>query len=299
MKSPESGQTCWNGSSLPFYFRNRPYLGPLFLDLFASRPLSQLPLFVSWRLDPPGSGHRCLCSGLEHPSREIVCANPPWSLIGRVLSLLHSQGVQELVPVAQVWKAQAWYTMLLQLLVRVSILIPRLPDTIQSVWLNNLPDITPQLAMPVNYIHQQCEGSYLSQTATDLVLSSWMDKSTKSYNSSLRKRASWCAEWNKNPISDPISDIADFLAKLYKKGYQHRSLNAYCSAISSTHEKVDGQMVGQHPTIVRVLKGAYNKRPPYQVLHYMGSVQGHSYIVSLGENDALTLNLLSPWHCWL
>ena len=49
-------------------------------------------------------------------------ANPPWGLIGSVLSLVHTQGVQELVLVAPVWKAQAWYPLLLQMLVRVQFL---------------------------------------------------------------------------------------------------------------------------------------------------------------------------------
>ena len=49
--------------------------------------------------------------------------------------------------VAPIWKAQAWYPLLLQMLVRAPILIPQLPDTIQPVCQNNLPDIIPQLAV--------------------------------------------------------------------------------------------------------------------------------------------------------
>ena len=60
---------------------------------------------------------------------------------------MHSQGVQELVLVAPVWKAQAWYPMLLQMLARVPILILQSPDTIQPVCQNDLPDIIPQLAV--------------------------------------------------------------------------------------------------------------------------------------------------------
>ena len=86
----------------------------------------------------------------------------------------------------------------------------------------------------------------------------------KSCNSSFSKWASWCAEYDRNLISGRISDVANFLAELCEKGYQcsYRSVNAYHSTIFSTHEKVDAQPVGQHPTIVRVLKGAYNQRPP-------------------------------------
>ena len=46
------------------------------------------------------------------------------------------------------------------------------------------------------------------------------------------------------------------------KGYQYSSVNACRSAIASVHNKVDGLNVGQHPTIVRLVKGVFNCRPP-------------------------------------
>ena len=49
-----------------------------------------------------------------------------------------------------------------------------------------------------------------------------------------------CQEWNSDPISGPISEVANFLADLFDKGYQQKSINAYHSAISSAHDKVEG-----------------------------------------------------------
>jgi len=117
-------------------------LGPLSTDLFASRLSSQLPRFVSWKPDPLAVATDAFTQDWNTLPEKLY-ANPPWSMIGRVLSLVHSQGVLELVLVAPVWKAQAWYPMLLQMLVRVPILIPQLPNTIQSVCLNSRPDIIP------------------------------------------------------------------------------------------------------------------------------------------------------------
>ena len=54
----------------------------------------------------------------------------------------------------------------------------------------------------------------------------------------------------------------NFLAELFEKGYSYSSLNSYRSAISSVHEHIDGMVIGQHPIVTRVLKGAYNSRPP-------------------------------------
>lgn len=56
--------------------------------------------------------------------------------------------------------------------------------------------------------------------------------------------------------------MANFLAHIFEKGYQYRSLNSFRSAISSTHDRVDGVNVGQHPIISRLMAGALNSRPP-------------------------------------
>ena len=181
--------------------------------------------------------------------------------------------------------------MLLQMMVRVPTLISQLPDKIQSVCLNNLPDIIPQLAVWVISANNVRVATFLRQLQT---LSS--HRGGTSQTSHTTRHLVNGLKWDRNPISGPISDIANLLAELYKKGYCYSSLNAYCScsAISSTHEKVDGPPVGQHPTIVRVLKGAYNKRPPlpkYSTIWEVSKVT--SYIISLDDNNALSLKLLS------
>ena len=65
-----------------------------------------------------------------------VYANPHWNLIGRVLSQACSQRTRELILIAPVWKAQAWYPLLLQ---RLVILIQKLSEMIQPVCKNHLP----------------------------------------------------------------------------------------------------------------------------------------------------------------
>ena len=57
-------------------------------------------------------------------------------------------------------------------------------------------------------------------------------------------------------------ETVNFLAELFEMGYSYSSLNSYWSAISSVHEHIEGMAIGQHPMVARVLKGAYNIRPP-------------------------------------
>ena len=56
-------------------------------------------------------------------------------------------------------------------------------------------------------------------------------------------------EWNRDLTNGPVADVVNFLAELFYQGYQYHSLNAYRSAISSVHEKVDGCPVGQHQLV--------------------------------------------------
>ena len=91
-----------------------------------------------------------------------------------------------------------------------------------------------------------------------------------------------------------MSEVANFLASLYGEGYQYNSVNAYRSAISSVHDKVDGVDVGQHPIITRLLKGVYNVRPPLPRYSDTWDVQMVlNYIETLGQSEDLSLKFLS------
>ena len=114
----------------------------------------------------------------------------------------------------------------------------------------------------VGYLRKRFQAESLSEGATKLMLASWRSKSSKSYDGMFQKWISWCQEWDTDPISGPVSEVANFLADLYDKGYQQRSINAYRSAIASAHDLVDGVSIGQHPTISRLMSGVANARPP-------------------------------------
>ena len=117
-------------------------------------------------------------------------------------------------------------------------------------------------ASRVEYLRQRYKHQQLLEKATELILASWREKSSKTYESQFQTWASWCGARSIDPISCPIGDVANFLAEMFSKGYQYRSIDAYRSAISSVHDKIDGYDVGQHPLISRLLKGIFHQRPP-------------------------------------
>ena len=114
----------------------------------------------------------------------------------------------------------------------------------------------------VAYLRQQYADKRISGEATELLLSSWRKKSAQSYDSLCKRWISWCAERNLDPVSGPIEDIVNFLAHLHTQGYQYRSLNSYRSAIASMHAPIEGVSIGQHPLVSRLMKGAFQSRPP-------------------------------------
>ena len=117
-------------------------------------------------------------------------------------------------------------------------------------------------------LRQKFRHSCLSTEASDLMLASWRTKSSQTYDSLFNKWVGWCSERHHDPLSAPIADVANFLAYLFKEGYKSRFLNSFRSAISSVHDPVDGVEVGKHPTISRLLKGAYHSRPPPSKVHH-------------------------------
>ena len=142
----------------------------------------------------------------------------------------------------------------------------------------------------VEHLRQRYRSCQLSQEATEIIMASWRPKSSKTYDSLYGKWVSWCEQRDSNPISGPIGEVVNFLANLFTEGYQYRSLNAYRSAISSVHEKIDGYEVGQHPLVTRLLKGAFNERPPRPRYTTTWDVKiVTEYLDKLGENEPLSL----------
>ena len=114
----------------------------------------------------------------------------------------------------------------------------------------------------VDYLKQSYSTKNISESASRLLLSSWRDKSSKSYDSLFKKWVGWCEERNADPIASPVNEVVNFLADLHDKGYSYRSLNAYQSAISSTHDRVDGISIGQHPLVCLILTHLNHVTPP-------------------------------------
>ena len=133
----------------------------------------------------------------------------------------------------------------------------------------------------------------ISERSSKLILSGWSKGTTSSYQSGWKKWSCWCNRREIDPFSCDIKHFLDFLSELFEDGLQHRTINSIRSAVSMTHDRVEGVPIGQHPLVTRLLKGVYNLRPPqprYSDTWNVDMVIQH--LQSLGDNSKLTLKVL-------
>ncbi len=102
---------------------------------------------------------------------------------------------------------------------------------------------------------------FSSQTR-DLLSASWRAGTQRDYIGKFEKFNSWCRERQKDPYTATLVDCASFLTHLFHLGLQYRTIAGYRSMLSSVLTPIDNTPVGQHPYIIRLLKGVFNSRPP-------------------------------------
>ena len=143
-------------------------------------------------------------------------------------------------------------------------------------------------------LRQRFRAEKISDRAIDLIFCSWREKTNSNYNSAWKSWEGWCATRCICPFSTDIPNVLEFLTEKFEAGLKYRSLNCYRSALSSALIPVDGFQVGQHPLVIRLMKGVFNSRPPEPRYSQTWDVNlVLEYIKSLGPNEDLSLKLLS------
>ena len=134
----------------------------------------------------------------------------------------------------------------------------------------------------------------LSERVVNVIQKSWRESTELAYSNAWRQWNRWCLERHTDPLSAPLSEVLEFLCEQFDSGKQYRTINTIRSAISMTHEEVDGLRVGQHPLVSRFLKGVFNSRPPAPRYSSTWDVDiVLSYLCSLPDNSDLSFQALS------
>ena len=155
-------------------------------------------------------------------------------------------------------------------------------------------DSRPATTSCLEVIRQRQQAAGISRETSQLLAAGWSKGTNATYQSAWKRWDSWCSERQIDPVSCPIQPFLEFLTSLFQEGMQYHSVNTIRSAVSMTHEHIEGIPVGKHPMISQLLKGMYNLRPPQPRYSTTWDVDiVIRYLQSLGSNDGLSLKVLS------
>lgn len=134
----------------------------------------------------------------------------------------------------------------------------------------------------------------ISEEASKLLAAGWSKGTNDTYQSGWKRWNSWCTEREVDPFSCSVKYFLEFLTSLFKEGLQYRTINTIRSAVSMTHDSIEGIPMGKHPLVSRLFKGIHNLRPPqprYVTTWDVDMVV--EYCRSMGQNNTLSLKQLS------
>lgn len=103
----------------------------------------------------------------------------------------------------------------------------------------------------------------LSRRSADLAAGARRRSTITTYDSRLEKFFDWAEHHSVDPLEAPVNALCSFFVSLFDEGKQVSTIKNYRSAIASVHSGFsDGSTVGSNQTILTLLKGMFNKRPP-------------------------------------
>lgn len=147
--------------------------------------------------------------------------------------------------------------------------------------------------MPI--VTRQLTKTGLSDETIDIIMASWRHTTSKQYNSYLNRWTDYCEQHDISLTEAKVQDGLDFLTSLYRNGLGYSAINTARSALSSVMSLADKNTFGEHPLVVRFLKGIFELKPSlprYAVIWDVGTVFDYFLTMSdLNELDLKTLTL--------
>ena len=259
------------------------FFGSFSIDLFASFRNNQ-QRFYSWKPDPQALALDALSQSWVG---ETAYAFPP--LIGRCLQKINQKGLEFLLLIAPIWRAQHWYPFLTNAEGQPNSPSKQTTDPRQysgrvsptdSEWSHDFSSMA----------SLRNSGDYHEKLKT----SSKHHGTAKSYDSAWKLWDGWCCERGLDPFSASVKEVIEFLTDQFCSGKEYSTINSYRSAISASHVLVDKIAIGKHALVCRFIQGIFNSRPPQPRYQYICDIQMVlSLLRSWGETESLTLKNLS------
>lgn len=116
-------------------------------------------------------------------------------------------------------------------------------------------------------IDRRLSSKGFSKQTRKLLKSSWRQGTQRDYKCKFRQFSDWCQKQEIDPYAASLSDCANFLTFLFfDKKLAYKTINGYRSMLSAVLPPIGKTPIGQHPFIIRLLKGIFNERPPVKKL---------------------------------
>jgi hypothetical protein len=114
----------------------------------------------------------------------------------------------------------------------------------------------------LSFVMKNLKDQGISSKADDIIVASWRHSTKKQYSVYIKKWIQFCRERQISSISPTLSQVLGFLTGLFDKEYSYSVINIARSALSAFGIVINNVSVGENATIIRLLKGVYNLRPP-------------------------------------
>ena len=262
-----------------------PFLKGCEIDLFASRLSAQLPKYVSWRPNPEALHADALTINWTAPSRLRLPTLQPHSSCTEQSDSRQSRhhvSRTSLAGTAIMGRATSPH------------LEHQAPPEGPSRPPMDTSNVSQTTLSRVSHLQKQYQTMGISENVGKILFSAYRPSTRKTYKSAWGRWSRWCDKRKVDPFSAPLAGILLYLTEYFNGEAVYRSVNVARSASSTTHAKLDGLPVGQHPLVIQLLKGMFNNRPPKpRYSHTWGLTSVTKYLVSNGNNGSLSLKQLS------
>ena len=131
--------------------------------------------------------------------------------------------------------------------------------------------LPPQLLRPVNRLQaywraREDQNTRISEMANRMIAASWRASTEQTYGTYWRRWLAWTTVNVLPAMSSVLENVLDFLASLMSDGLSWQYISGARSTLSSTLPPVEGFKIGDHPTVCRLVKGAFELKPPIKPL---------------------------------
>jgi hypothetical protein len=110
-----------------------------------------------------------------------------------------------------------------------------------------------------------------------------------------------------DPLQNSLTFILQYLNDRFRPGLASQTINSLRSMLSMSSNPIDGHRIGEHPLVVRLLKGCFYSKPPHPRYQIMWDPDGLlTFFSTLPDNEDLTFKVhshklatLIAWSCLL